>query len=49
MFKGLEHKKKMKAKCLNEMKCQIYTVLHSILLVKMKNIIPNKIYLTVGI
>ena len=49
MFTGLEHEKMIKYKCLNEMKCQIYNVLHLVLLVKMKNIIPKKIYLTVGI
>ena len=41
--------KKIMCKCLNEMKCQVYTVLRLVLLVKMKNIIPNKIYLTVVI
>ena len=52
MFTGLqslEHEKKIKYKCLNEMKCKVYTALHLVLLVKMKNIIPNKIYLTIGI
>ena len=50
MFTGLEHeKKKTKYKCLNKMKCKVYTVLHLVLLVKMKNIILNKIYLMVGI
>ena len=47
MFKGLlfttEDKKKIKYKWLNEMKCQVYTILHLVLLVKMKNIIPDKI------
>ena len=43
---GLEHekkKKKMKCKYLNEMKCYVYTILDLVLVVKMKNIIPNKI------
>ena len=50
MFTGLEHEKKKKdKKCLNEMKCYIYTVLDLVLLVKMKNIILKKIYLTQGL
>ena len=48
MFTGLEHEKKM-YKCLNEMKCEVCNVLHLVLLAKMKNIIPNKIYPTAGI
>ena len=30
------------------MKCYVYTVLRLVLLVKRKNVIPNKIYLTVA-
>ena len=42
-FLPLKRWKKMRCKCLYKMKCQLYTVLHLALLVKMKNIIPNKI------
>ena len=46
MFTGLEHEKKDKVQVPQR---KVYTVLHLVLLVKVKNIIPNKIYLTVGI
>ena len=45
----LEHENKIKYKCINETKCKVYTVLHLVLLVKKKNLIPKKIYLMVGI
>ena len=41
-FHHRRHEKKMKHKCLNEMKCYVNTVLHLILLLKKKNIIPTK-------
>ena len=47
-LRAFNKKKKIKYKCLNEIKCYVYTVLHLVLLVKMNNKIPNKIYLTVG-
>ena len=47
MFMGLEHEKKIKYKCLQEMECSVCTLLHLVLLVKVKNIILNKIYLKV--
>ena len=52
MITGIEHQKKKdkdKDKVFQRNEMQIYTVLHLVLLVKMKNIIPNKIYLTVSI
>ena len=42
-------KKKIKYECLNKIKCEVNTVLYLVLLVKMKNIFLNKIYLMVGI
>ena len=48
MFKGFEHEKyKVQVPQWNEM-LSLY-MLHLLWLVKMKNIIPSKIYLTVGI
>ena len=41
--KDMKKKKKIKDKCFNEIKCWVYTVLHLVLFVKMKNIITNKI------
>ena len=38
-----EYMKKIKYKYLNEMKCKVYIAPHLVLLVKMKNIISNKI------
>ena len=59
MFTSLEHEKKDKVQVLHKMKCKVYAVkfiqnesLYCTALGfirKMKNIIPNKIYLTVGI
>ena len=49
MFTGLENEKKINYKCLSEIRCKVYTVLHLILYVKIKNIIPKKMYLTEGI
>ena len=44
VLSDFEHEKKIKYKCLNQMKCKVSTVLHLVLLIKMKNIILNKIY-----
>ena len=49
MFTGLEHEKKDKVEVPQRNKMLVYNILHLVLLVKMKNIIPNKRYLTVGI
>ena len=40
-FNHWRHDKKTKYKSFSEMKCWVYNVLHLVLLVKIKNIIPN--------
>ena len=47
-FHHWRHDKKIKCKCFNEMKCWVYTVLHLVLFLKIKNINlkrPNGNYL----
>ena len=49
MLMGLEHEEKDKAQVPQRNEMLSLSVLHLVLLVKMKNIIPDKIYLMVGI